>query len=48
MILTFGIAFGIALVVIGALLMAGGIGLWLYNDAREFLHTGDHGGHGGH
>ncbi len=44
-ILTFGILFGIALVVVGALLMAGGIALWLINDAREFVKAGDHGGH---
>jgi len=44
-ILTFGILFGFPLVVVGALLMAGGLALWLFNDAREFVRTGDHGGH---
>ncbi len=47
-VLTFGILFGVALVVVGAVLMAGGIALWLINDAREFVRTGEHGGHGGH
>jgi hypothetical protein len=44
-ILTFGILFGVALVAVGALLMAAGIALWLVNDAREFVKAGDHGGH---
>jgi hypothetical protein len=48
MILTFGILFGIALVIVGALLMALGIAIWLINDAREFVKAGEHGGHGGH
>jgi hypothetical protein len=47
-ILTFGILFGIALVAVGAILMAAGIALWLINDAREFVKAGEHGGHGGH
>lgn len=33
------------LLIVGALLMAGGIALWLINDAREFVKAGDHGGH---
>ncbi len=44
-ILTFGILFGLPLVIVGALFMAGGIVLWLFNDAREFVKAGDHGGH---
>lgn len=48
MILTFGILFGIGLVITGALLMALGIALWLINDAREFVRVGERGGHGGH
>ncbi len=47
MLLGFGILFGIALVVAGALLMVLGIAIWLINDAREFMKAGDH-GHGGH
>lgn len=49
-VLTFGILYGIALVVIGAGLMVVGIAVWLINDAREFLKAGEHGhgGHGGH
>jgi hypothetical protein len=48
MILTFGILFGVVLVIVGALIMALGIAVWLINDAREFVKAGDHGGHGGH
>lgn len=46
--LAFGILFGIALVVAGALLMALGIAVWLINDAHEFVKAGEpgHGGHG--
>ncbi len=44
-ILTFGILFGLVVVALGAFLMAAGIALWLVNDAREFVRTGDHGGH---
>jgi hypothetical protein len=44
-ILTFGILFGLPVVIVGALLMAGGIALWLINDAREFVKAGEHGGH---
>lgn len=48
MLLTFGILFGLPLIVAGALLMVLGIAIWLVNDAREFLRAGEHGGHGGH
>jgi hypothetical protein len=44
-ILTFGILFGVALVAVGAVVMAAGITLWLVNDARDFVKTGDHGAH---
>ena len=45
MILTFGILYGVVLVVIGALFMVLGIAVWLINDAREFVKAGDQGGH---
>lgn len=46
--LSFGILFGIGLIVAGAILMVVGIVIWLVNDAREFEKAGEHGGHGGH
>lgn len=48
--LSFGILFGIGLVIVGALFMVLGIAIWLINDAREFVKAGEHGhgGHGGH
>lgn len=46
--LTFGILFGPALVIAGFGFMILGIAVWLINDAREFVRTGDRGGHGGH
>jgi hypothetical protein len=45
MLLSFGILFGVALVVAGALFMLLGIVVWLVNDAREFERAGEHGGH---
>lgn len=37
------------LLLAGAAIMVLGIAVWLVNDAREFVSTGDgHGGHGGH
>lgn len=45
MLLSFGILFGIALVVAGAIFMLLGIVVWLVNDAREFEKAGEHGGH---
>lgn len=48
-ILAFGILFGFPLVVAGAGFMVLGLAVWLVNDAREFMRTGEHGdGHGGH
>ena len=49
MVLTFGILYGLALVIAGAILMVLGIAIWLINDAREFVKAGEsgHGGHGG-
>ena len=46
--LSFGILYGIALLLIGAAFMVLGIAIWLINDAREFVKAGDHGGHGVH
>jgi hypothetical protein len=46
--LSFGILFGIGLIVLGAVVMVLGIAMWLINDAREFEKAGEHGGHGGH
>ncbi|MGH2376986.1 MAG: hypothetical protein ACRDGT_00765 [Candidatus Limnocylindria bacterium] len=43
--LTFGILFGVLLVVAGAIVMTLGIAIWLVNDAREFERTGEGGGH---
>lgn len=48
MLLSFGILFGIGLLLAGALFMVLGITIWLINDAREFVKAGDNGGHGGH
>jgi hypothetical protein len=45
MLLTFGILFGIALVIAGAAFMVLGIAVWLINDAREFERAGEQGGH---
>lgn len=45
MLLSFGILFGLGLIVAGALLMVVGITVWLVNDAREFMKAGEHGGH---
>ncbi|HEY4659538.1 MAG: hypothetical protein A3G84_08475 [Chloroflexi bacterium RIFCSPLOWO2_12_FULL_71_12] len=45
MLLTFGILFGVALVVVGALFMILGLAVWLINDARDFEKAGEHGGH---
>jgi len=47
MLLSFGILYGIALLVAGALIMVVGIAIWLINDAREFMKAGEGGGHGG-
>lgn len=46
--LSFGILYGIALLLLGAAFMVLGIVIWLINDAREFVKAGEHGGHGGH
>lgn len=47
--LTFGILFGLPLILAGAAFMVLGLAVWLVNDAREFMRTGDHAdGHGGH
>ena len=45
MLLGFGILFGVGLLVAGAAIMVLGIVVWLVNDAREFMRTGDGGGH---
>ena len=45
-ILSFGILYGLALVVIGALIYLAGLGSWLVEDARAFSHAGDGDGHG--
>lgn len=45
MILSFGILLGIGLVIVGAAFMVLGIAIWLINDAREFVKSGEHGGH---
>jgi hypothetical protein len=42
--LSFGILFGLPLVIAGALFMTLGLAIWLVNDAREFA-KGEHGGH---
>ncbi|MBI2983636.1 MAG: hypothetical protein HYY42_05615 [Chloroflexi bacterium] len=46
--LSFGILYGTALLLLGAVFMVLGIAIWLINDAREFVKAGDHGSHGGH
>lgn len=43
LLLSFGIVFGIVLVLAGAALIALGVAVWLINDAREFMSAGDHG-----
>lgn len=45
MILSFGILYGVALILVGAFFMVLGIAIWLINDAREFMRAGDQGGH---
>ena len=45
MFIAFGVLVGVPFLVIGALIMVLGIAVWLINDAREFMRTGDHGGH---
>ena len=49
-ILSFGILYGLALVVIGGLIFLAGLAGWLMEDARAFSHAGDGaapgGGHG--
>ena len=48
-ILTFGILFGLWLVVLGTVVFVIGLAVWLINDAREFVQAGEHGeGHGAH
>lgn len=43
--LSFGILFGLPLIVAGAIFMTLGLAIWLINDARDFERAGDHGGH---
>lgn len=43
--LSFGILFGLALIVAGGVLTTLGLAIWLINDAREFEKAGEHGGH---
>lgn len=47
LLLSFGILFGLGLLVAGAAFMVLGIAIWLINDAREFVEAGER-GHGGH
>ncbi len=43
--LSFGILFGLPLIIAGAVLMTLGLAIWLINDARDFEKAGEHGGH---
>jgi hypothetical protein len=46
-VLSFGILYGLALILAGLAIIFLGLAVWLINDAREFVATGDE-GHGGH
>jgi len=47
--LTFGVIFGLPLIIAGAVFFVLGLAIWLINDAREFVRAGEHGdAHGGH
>lgn len=46
-ILSFGILYGLVLIVIGAVVLVFGMATWLIDDARTFVAAGDS-GHGGH
>ena len=45
-ILSFGILYGLVLLVIGGLIFLAGLAGWLIEDARAFSHAGDGTGHG--
>ena len=48
-ILSFGILFGLMLIVLGAVILLIGMVTWLIDDARTFVAAGDRdSGHGGH
>jgi len=47
-ILAFGILFGLALIVLGAVILVIGLATWLIDDARAYVAAGDPTGHGGH
>jgi hypothetical protein len=46
-ILSFGILFGLVLIVLGAVILVLGMATWLIDDARTYVAAGD-GDHGGH
>lgn len=45
-ILSFGILYGLVLLVIGGLIFLAGLAGWLIEDARAFSHAGDEPSHG--
>ena len=45
-ILSFGLLYGLALLVIGGLIFLAGLAGWLIEDARAFTQAGDGDGHG--
>ena len=48
-ILSFGILFGLVLIVVGAVILVFGMATWLIDDARTYVAVGDRdSGHGGH
>ena len=48
-IFSFGILFGLWLIVLGAVILVIGMATWLIDDARTYVATGDRDhGHGGH
>lgn len=47
-ILSFGILWGLILIVIGAVILVIGLATWLIDDARNYAAAGDPTGHGGH
>jgi membrane-bound ClpP family serine protease len=47
-ILSFGILWGLILIIIGAVILVIGLATWLIDDARNYAAAGDPTGHGGH
>lgn len=48
MLLAFGVVYGVALMIVGVVVVVLGLGRWLIDDARAFGAAGDGPGQGGH